>query len=166
MFLPKRKYTPVEVANTFLARHGNERSDLTHMKLQKLAYLTHGFWLRDHDEPIVSSEPEVWQYGPVFAQLYRHLRNFRNQPISAPVPDAFDESISLIRDEEVLNVIDAVWGKYGHRSGAQLSDLTHRPGSPWYEMARANEFMVPKGLKIPTELVRDYYRSEVPPLAG
>ena len=34
-------------------------------------------------------------------------------------------------DEQFFAVFDRVWAKYKGLTGKQLSDLTHRPGTPW-----------------------------------
>ena len=62
-------YTPLALANTFVARYGATRT-LDHMKLQKLAFYTYGWWLAYNPNPILTEAPQVWKYGPVFGSLY------------------------------------------------------------------------------------------------
>src|SRR5271170_5786610 len=59
-------YTPLQVANTFVIRHGEQSRGLDHMKLQKLDYFVHGWWLAYHQERLLTERPQVWKYGPVF----------------------------------------------------------------------------------------------------
>ena len=154
---------PLEIANTFLEMYGQD-GEITHMKLQKLVYMTHGYWLQSHDDPAVDQNPEVWTYGPVFSRLYRELRDTRNAPIRNPVLGDFDEHPRLVDDNQIRDTIERVWNKYGAMSAAKLSDLTHKEGSPWHMLAVRYNFRVPRGLEIPVEMVRNYYRAEIPPL--
>jgi len=158
---PSTKYRPLEIANTFIRDHGHD-GNITHMKVQKLTHLVHGFWLQSHDEPVLRSDPEVWTYGPVFSNLFRELRDYKNTPITEPVQGDFDDEPPLVENKEVELLINQVWNKYGDKSGTQLSDLTHKPGTPWFELAKRYDFRVPKGLTIPFEMVRDHYREDIP----
>ncbi|WP_299437138.1 type II toxin-antitoxin system antitoxin SocA domain-containing protein [uncultured Rhodospira sp.] len=157
--------TPIEVSNAFLAEFGKD--GITHMKLQKLTYLFHGFWLQEHDDRALSVDPEVWQYGPVFGSLYQAFKRFRATPIFEPRTEIVDfDQPSVTRDPEHLDLARRIWAKYGNMTGGQLSDLTHKPGSPWHVMARRYDFRVPQGLRIPEDLIRDHYRTEIPRLTG
>ena len=156
--------TPLEISNGFLSRHvGN--TGISHMKLQKLTYLFHGFWLQENDDRALTVDPEVWQYGPVFNSLYQALKRFKSQPIDGPKTEVFDFGAPAVAtSEEHLRLIDRVWGKYGSLTGGQLSDLTHQIGSPWHVMAKKYDFRVPQGLKIEEELIRHHYRTAIPRL--
>jgi uncharacterized phage-associated protein len=83
-----KQYTSLELANTFIERHGAGRG-IDHLKLQKLCYLTYGHWLAHHGTPLLSDAPEVWKYGPVFSKLYRAMRGFGGRRIKAPIVDLF-----------------------------------------------------------------------------
>ncbi|PQA89126.1 Panacea domain-containing protein [Hyphococcus luteus] len=157
---------PLWLVNTFLDKYG-ANGDISHMKAQKLAYLTHGHWLQTHDEPFLSENPQVWTYGPVFSTLYQDLKDYRNEIISHPVVFAFDddpENPTRVTDPEIVSVVEKVWKKYGKCSGTSLSDLTHAPNSPWSEMAKKYNYRVPKGLEIPVDLIKKHYRTQVPSL--
>lgn len=154
-------YTPLAVANEFIARFGVQVG-IEHMKLQKLVYCSYGWWIGAHglDAPTLTDEgPEVWRHGPVFQSLYRVLRVFGREPIRAPqssspfaAPDLVDAN-----DEEVSNLINWVWARYGHLSSFALSDMTHKPGSPWHRVATDNNFTVPFNTRIPDEYIYEEY---------
>lgn len=77
---------PVEkVANTFLRLAHTDGKSISPMKLQKLIYLAHGLNLALHGEPLVETEPEAWQHGPVFRSLYRETRKYVAGPVPMPV---------------------------------------------------------------------------------
>jgi uncharacterized phage-associated protein len=150
------KYLPLAAANEFIARAG--KRGLSHMKLQKLIYLSVEEWLENNEDSFLSRNPEVWQYGPVFSDLYHALKHHRSENISE-LQDFFDQ-IPRIDDQRVLSVIDSVWERYKATSAINLSDLTHKPGGPWHQVAKKHDFRVPFGTEIPLRTMRDYVRSE------
>src|SRR5436309_2096397 len=82
-----RPYRPMALANNLIRRFGYQRG-ITHMKLQKLVYYAHGWWLAYRfPEQLLTERPEVWRHGPVFPSMYMALRGFGNRPITFPQPD-------------------------------------------------------------------------------
>jgi uncharacterized phage-associated protein len=163
-----KQYTPLALANTFIDRHGHN-AGIGHMKLQKLCYYAYGWWLASHNDPLLTDAPEVWQYGPVFGTLYKALRGLGGEPILRPVPDLLsassvfsDQPLSApkINDEEVLSFIDAIWGMYGQYTAVELSNMTHRKGTPWQTEAEKNNYSVPKHYQIPDDVIKNYFRNE------
>jgi uncharacterized phage-associated protein len=150
-----KRYDPLAIANEFIARAAPR--GISHMKLQKLVYMTLGKWLAEHDESLLDENPEVWQYGPVFASLYHELKSFKSQAISEP--QTFFEVAPRVDDKEALAVIEKVWEKYREMPAAKLSDITHLPGSPWHQIAKDHGFKVPMGTEIDPEVIRKYFRA-------
>lgn len=122
-------YTPEEIANAFVDLNGGP---LTQMKLQKLVYIAHGWNLVINHEPLVKTQPEAWDNGPVFRSIWNSIRDYgttltgkiRGWQTEIPVPNFTAAEGALL---------DAVWKKYGHLSAQRLSDMTHQPGTPWTE---------------------------------
>ena len=88
------RYKPLAVANEFIGLASPGGVD--HMKLQKLIYLTLGHWLAEHEDSFLTEEPQVWQYGPVFGDLYQKLKNFRREPIAVPVRDPSSSNVPRV----------------------------------------------------------------------
>ena len=65
---------------------------------------------------------------------------------------------------EAVTVARKVWDRYKDCDGGELSRLTHLPDSPWHKIAKQWKFRVPKNTEIPVDVVKDYYRTVVPPL--
>lgn len=154
-------YSPLSIANEFIARF-QLGVGIEHMKLQKLVYCSHGWWLafNANQPPLVDEPPEVWKFGPVFPSLYRVLRVYGRAPIKhvqsrSPFerPDRVDEN-----DDSVHKLINWIWGRYGHLSSFALSDMTHKPGTAWHRLASEHEFLVPEGLDIPNEYIANEFR--------
>lgn len=106
------KHAPLALANTFIARHAGA-SGITHMKVQKLCYFAHGWWLAFSPEPFLSERPEVWKFGPVFSSLYSALSHHGSRGISVPERARFDMPASLLEERGYIDLIDWIWNKYG-----------------------------------------------------
>ncbi len=152
------KYSPLAVANWFLQHHASPNG-VEHMKLQKLVYCAHGWWLAFKPEAILDEKPQVWRYGPVFSSLYHVLKPFGRSPILTPqsMGPFEDPAIVSTDDKEVAPLLEFVWKRYGHLSSFALSEMTHEKNSAWYKQAEAFGFEVPHGLEIPDEFVRSEF---------
>jgi uncharacterized phage-associated protein len=153
-----KKFLPLAIANELIAL--SENGGVDHMRLQKLTYIVHGNWLRNHEERCLEEQPQVWQYGPVFSSLYSELKHYKNAPIRKPQTmfDDPEDAIMVGHSEVDLHqVIKQVWAKFKKYNGPQLSELTHRPGSPWYEVAKEHNFKVPSGTEIPDDKIKKYF---------
>jgi|CEGD01.1.fsa_nt_gi uncharacterized phage-associated protein len=138
------------IANFFINKaHQSGCNDLTPMKLLKLVYIAHGWNLGIYNDPLFIEEVSAWKFGPVIRPLYDQVRVYRNNPITSGLPST-GESIS----PEDNDLLEAVWDRYGKLSGIALSQITHKPGSPWSQTWDSNSW----DLIIPTDLIRDHYR--------
>lgn len=121
----------------------------TPMHVIKLTYLSHGWMLGLYDEPLLWEPVEAWTYGPVVPSLYHLYKAWGGDPITAVPIDRSDNLTDQQRD-----LIDAVEDVYRNHTALQLSNITHKPGSPWDVVRRESGI----GAIIPNELLRDHYR--------
>jgi uncharacterized phage-associated protein len=57
---------PIEaIANSILDECEKRGIRLTPMKLQKLLYLAHGYYVAITGQPLIDEDFEAWKYGPV-----------------------------------------------------------------------------------------------------
>jgi uncharacterized phage-associated protein len=152
-------YPPLATANFFISEYARGRG-IEHMKLQKLVYFSHGWWLTGHPGPYLNERPQIWKHGPVFDSLYHVLKTFGSLPIAEIQSSSPFEKPALIdgRDSEVRGLLVWVWQKYGHLSSFALSDMTHREGTAWSRVAAERNFSVPRGLELPDEYVRKEFQ--------
>jgi uncharacterized phage-associated protein len=162
-------YTPLAIANSFVKRSLAQNRDINHMKLQKLVYFVHGWWLAYNDAPLLTERPQMWKYGPVFPTLYHELKTFGNSSVPGPVrSNPFSQAMPDVpaTDQQATALIDWVWERYGHLSAFALSDLTHSPGSAWHAVAVAHDFRVPKGFDLGDAAVKAEFEAEKSRIAG
>jgi len=152
-------FPPVQLANTFVARHGDTGS-ISHLKLQKLCYYTYGWWLAFKDGRLTEQGPQVWKLGPVFHPIYTAFSGNRASSIKELAPiGPFDPASVIANDEsDESRIVDWVWRRYGSYTGPKLSDMTHEKGTPWYKIASDNSFMIPKFQEMPDNEIRPYFR--------
>ena len=151
-------YDPISVANAFIEKACSDGAiSMTHMKLQKLIYLTLEEWLKSKDKSFLSRDPEVWQYGPVFSDLYHRLKQYKSENILEPLSSDFGQPPN-VDDRDLIECIEAVWNKYKSFSATRLSDISHDINGPWYAIAKKHSFQVPLGTIIPSNLIKDYVR--------
>lgn len=152
-------YPPLTIANTFLIKFGVTGGGIEHMKLQKLVYLSYGVWLATKEQILTTEKPEVWDYGPVFSSLYHALKNYGHKPITKPQSLSPFGPPYMVEDNntDVQALIDWIWMRYGHLSAFALSDMTHKDGTPWFQVAQSYNFRVPKNTVIPDSYIKDEY---------
>ena len=130
-------YKPFWVANTFLYQAKEDDVSVDHLKLQKLVYCLHGWYLATRSEPVVGEYFEAWPYGPVLPSLYREFKMFGKSPITQYAydvdPHTGDSAALLLgnSDNNFWEVFRPVWKRYKDLTGLQLSALTHAPDTPW-----------------------------------
>jgi uncharacterized phage-associated protein len=71
------------IANCVLDLADAEGIQLSNLALQKIVYFCHAWHLVETGNPLVKTEFEAWQHGPVLQYLYRQFKAFENQPIRA-----------------------------------------------------------------------------------
>ncbi len=152
-----KSYSPLALANYFIEKFGGD-ADIEHMKLQKLVYCAHGWSLGVDNWAVVNERPQVWRYGPVFESLYHVLKLFGRRPIRRPQSISPFEEPALVEDKRTKELLDWVWDRYGHLSGATLSDMMHEAGTPWERVAKENNFLVPHGKEIPDSYIAEEFQ--------
>lgn len=133
-------HSSLAIANEFIRRASKTRP-LTHMQIQKLVYLSHGWKLGTVHRPLIEDEFEAWDFGPVVRRLYDALTRYGRAPITREVrwgddtpfrSDDAEIAFAELRPSEA-DVVELVWQNYGKFPAFQLSALTHKEGSPWAE---------------------------------
>lgn len=154
-----------EIANEFIRRAATEDRALTQMQLQKLVYIAHGWNLAITGEPLTHDDPQAWDYGPVYRDLWQALRDFGRAPVSREImneeymPGSFDSdnlnSPAKARlSQAETDVIDRVFDKYSRFHAFQLSALTHQDGTPWTQVYDGGSG---KYDSIDAELIRNHF---------
>lgn len=125
-------HDPRAIANRLLELRDRDQKTLTVMQLIKLVYIADGWAMALIGRPLSKADPQAWQYGPVYPELYRAFKKFGPNPVTAPATiSGSDVAYREEFDPEEEGVLRAVLDTYGNLSAFKLSDLTHQAGTPW-----------------------------------
>ena len=117
-------YESLDIARHILWLRQGEQT--THLHLQKLLYLCHGWVLGASGDPLIRQPEMAWDYGPVEVDVYRHYRDRGADPLTDPA-EAQLSPASLAR---YIERVEHAYRSYGPWD---LVRITHQPGSPWLE---------------------------------
>ena len=151
----------IAVANHFIQEHPDE---ITHLKLQKLVYISHGWHLGIFRKKLVEDElAEAWKHGPVFPSIYHSFKQFGSKPIDGLATELDEKGRQIVSvlpsDEEKIELLQAIWEVYGHLTGPDLSNLTHAERTPWSKTWNANPGL--RNLNIRNEEIEKHYRGKL-----
>jgi uncharacterized phage-associated protein len=161
-------YSPFQIANGFLERGFRDSIPVDHMKVHKLLYLAHGYYIARTGDPLLNELFQAWKLGPVIPSVYHRLKKFGAASITeyaavydpklgATVPAAAPEG-----DFEYEKVREFVWTNYGNRESIALSKLTHRLGGAWQQAIQANPGI--QGPPMLNESIKEEFRPFVRPI--
>lgn len=148
-------YRPSEIADYYLSNYGQDH-DISPMKLIKLVYISHGWYLGLTEKALIDENPEAWMYGPVIPSLYHTYKDFRNNPIKIKFDDR-----KKFTDSNINEFLDFIWASYGNYSAVELSARTHEIDTPWSQVWNSIKDGNYLSLQIPETSIRDYYRAKV-----
>ena len=161
------------IANAFFdiqAEDDSQYSLIDPMKLQKLLFYSHAWWLARNDDGLFSDDIEAWSWGPVVRNIYIQFTEFGREPIMGKrakelvrvddrIPNyEFKEPETV--PEEVGKFLNSVWTTHKKFTGVQLSNATHAPGEPWAIVKQRYGSLDGKPT-IPNELIRDVFRAKL-----
>ena len=153
--------TALEIANYFIEKSLDSGVELTPMKLNKLVYIAHGWYLGLSDRPLIGEAAQAWKYGPVIPSIYHRFKAYGGAQITSLEPANDLVTIPEVRDEELKAFLQRIWDVYGNLSGLQLSSLTHQEGTPWSVVREKFNSKDDGGAIIPNDLIKQHYKEKV-----
>jgi len=118
--------------------------DLSKTKLIKLLYLLEECFLKKYHLPFLDIEFEVWQAGPINREIFVELSD---EPLMLKdyIIKECNEDLTYIKPKQEfsdnefsdneLEMLDFIIESFGHKTAAELVQLTHKRSSPWYIIA-------------------------------
>jgi uncharacterized phage-associated protein len=156
---------PIAIANFFIQKSLDSGTEMTQMKLIKLVYISHGWYLALRGKPLLSEPVEAWKYGPVVKSVYHEAKKYGNGPITSYFQDVFGNT-PMPTDPEVCTFLDRIWDLYGKLNGLQLSALTHKEGTPWYKTWNEENGSKYHSVIIRNDLIKNHYQSKLNPVGN
>jgi uncharacterized phage-associated protein len=159
-------YPAVAVANFFIdtAVEDPDVGPVTQLKLQKLVYIAHGWHLAIYDEHLIKEPVEAWEFGPVVRDLYSRAGDYGSDPISDRLDGTSSRSTPELleipsSDERTRNFLRSVWQTYREYSAVELTSITHKEDTPWYDTWERRGGKENKTDPIPSDTIKDHYKS-------
>jgi uncharacterized phage-associated protein len=156
-------YDAKAIANYYLDAAEKQSTSLTPMKLQKLIFFAHGWYLALFDEPLIADQVEAWQFGPVVPSIYHEFKHERSGSISSKATGFDFENFELTEpevpesDERSRRLMEKVWQTYSKFTAFELSKMTHLPDTPWAK-ARENLDVLGRNVAIEEGLIKNYFK--------
>ena len=152
-------YNATSIANFFITKGIEDGKPIDQMKVQKLVYFAHGWYLAITNQSLLNEAIEAWRFGPVIPSLYHFLKHSGNQAITAPIDTLRDvEAIEV--DSEVHSYLTAIWNLYSPFSGIQLSNMTHEEDTPWAQIAKRYDNRLPADVGIDNDVIKEHFLSQ------
>lgn len=157
---------PLAIANYFIRKAIDSGEELTSMKLIKLVYISHGWYLALSGKPLLPEAIQAWKYGPVVKSIYQETKKYGSAPISSLFLDSITNTYPLPVSIEISEFLDKIWQLYGKFNGLQLSALTHQAGTPWYTTWHLNGGSRFNSAIIGDELIKEHYKQKLNPVVN
>jgi uncharacterized phage-associated protein len=163
---PMRRILPTDprsIANLLLKEARARDFSISNLKLQKLLFLCHAFYLVETGQGLVRGSFEAWQYGPVHREAYDAFKRFAAEPITEDA-DKLDpvtgirQALALPTDRAVIDVVQKVLQFYGAKSPGELVELTHAKNGPWDHVVSAAATNANIGLKISDDIIAERFK--------
>ncbi len=119
------------------------------MKLVKMVYISHGWYMALFDRELINEPAIAWKYGPVIESVYNGFKKFGKSQITSYSPVVKVDKELTTEDKLFLN---RIWEVYSPFDGLQLSTMTHQPNTPWDKTERFNI--------IPNQLIKSHFKEK------
>ena len=139
-------HTALEVADHYIEYSGYTR---THLELQKLTYISHGFMLSIYDTPLVEDKVEAWRTGPMYPIMHKKFKWWGSSVIGRMSGKPADFS------PKEFDLVDEVFKHYGKYDGYYMSQIMqkHPPQiTPWEKVYAPNQTR-----RIPDDLTKEFF---------
>ena len=146
-------YNCFDIAYYFTKLAKSEGQGIDPMKLLKLTYIAHGWYLGITGKPLFHNQIQAWKYGSVIPDLYYKIKIFQKNHVDPFILKLNSKNKITEEDSEFLKKI---WDNYKSYSGLQLSAITHEKDSPWSKVWDGTHNVV-----IENKVIEDYYKSKL-----
>jgi uncharacterized phage-associated protein len=156
----KPSYTKEEIdkiGNTLIYLQ-NKLGQLTKTQALKFLYFLDEFSIKKYGIPFLGLDYEVWQLGPVSKDIYVELTSSENPKFLKEYVSLHKENYLKYKYEKIksikpfcndefsdndIKIMDITIKKFKGLTSSELSKLTHKKGSLWYNSANKNNLLEP-----------------------
>ena len=160
-------YPVMAVVNWMIERNKPNPANLTHLKIQKLLFITQGNHLREFGIPLFDEDFNAWRYGPIVDKVYQQLKGFGGNEIFTKIHShtfAFKssgpwEAATAIDedDDRTLDFLERYWTSYSRMSNLDLVSMSSRDSGPWRQIAGSIQSWDATSAIVPKELIKFHF---------
>jgi uncharacterized phage-associated protein len=159
----------IAVANWLITKNLDDRSNLTHLKLQKLLYFAQGLHLAYSGSPLFDDPIEAWRHGPVVRSIYNALGGQEKyDEITEPIKGVVvKDGMCTWGTPEIQSVttaefMESFWPVYSKATPWGLVKTSHAKGGPWDQiMSSAEGEALYNNPTIPVEIIKNYFEKQI-----
>lgn len=149
----------IEVGKYILSLCKEAGIEMNQTKLQKLMYVVYGAYLANDGKRLCEEHPKAWPFGPVFPRVQKHFAKAENFTDVSPSLNKTEKFKLLSENNELNNIISSVIKTFGNYTAMQLSDWSHKEGSPWRKALDSNNGQW--NSEISDEVIKSYFLNHV-----
>lgn len=151
------RHDPRGVANAILDEADRRSLDITNLSLNKVLFFAHSDYLLLYSTPLLSTQFEAWQFGPVSPIVYHEFKHFGDRALKGRAQCFCPSSgrkvlASYPKTVEFSNFVTEIAKKYCSMSAGALVSLSHQKGGAW-DLVWNGESADSFGLVITNELI-------------
>lgn len=135
-------------------------AEVTLLKLIKLTYIAHGWYLGVEDKVLLGEPIYAWKHGPMIYSLYSYVKKYGN--------DQIDELLTIkeisgipMPDRDIEPFLADIWKAYGKYNTEQLCSIAHQPNTPWDKVWNHEGRRTTKWIVIANDLIREHYKEKI-----
>ena len=110
--------------------------EMNETKLHKLMYICDGILLSSNVN-IINENVRAWNYGPVYPKVHNWVTKYKPFETDDKITPSQDV-IGYLESVQVGEIVLSVLKRMGKYTAGELSDWSHRPGSPWEKALERN----------------------------
>ena len=104
------------------------------LRLNKIVYISHGWHLAMHNEPLFLDRIEAWKYGPIVPSLYYASKYYGNgKYLYEPFPG--EDPL----DEKTTKFLNLIYKYYGKLRPLNIATLVGNEGTPYDKIHKKNK---------------------------
>jgi uncharacterized phage-associated protein len=138
---------------------------ITPMKLQKLIYFAHGFYLAQFKDPLIQESFYAWKFGPVVIEVYNEFKIYGTDSIidDQQFPSRHLPLVKIIEkiiEEPAKSFLSQIWENFKNYSELELSTFTYAGESPWDIVTgpfKDHIEILPSHIVIPNYIISSYF---------
>lgn len=126
-----KPYPVNDIADCILLKlNADENCYVVNLKLQKLVYYVHAWYLGINKQPFISSGFEAWIHGPANRDLYNRFRDTKTLYSFIGIEDVSNKEALDLLEPGDSEFIDMILDNYAGYNPAELERMTHEE-EPW-----------------------------------